>query len=521
MSKFANRRSDQSLPRTPVRTTGQAETNPQGGLGLARDVQSELYLLAIANLVGESTFYETASNRDNRFVQLVHQAVALDPGWVARLIRHLRRDLGMRSVAVVAAAQYALAVRSLSSAERVSAPAVREVVDSALDRADEPAEFLAYWRIASGGRSVPRGVQNGVADAVSRLYTERSALKYDGTRNSWRFGHVIDVVHPTPRGLWQSQLFAHLLDQAHHPTSLRAEPGELLPVLAARARIAAMGPEARQYLLSNPEALGEAGMTWEALSGMGPMDGPAWDAMIPQMGVFALTRNLRNFDQSGISADSVRLVQETLTDPQAISRSRMFPFRFLAAYRAVTSDRWLHALSQALDLSLNNVPRLGGKTLILVDRSGSMFWSNAAKSDLTLADQAAVFGTAIALRAENPTLVQFGTDSRTISAPPGSSVLRLLSGFQDLGGTRTEQAILKWYSGHDRVMIITDEQHAGDNDPLRSIPEHVPVYTWNLGGYRLAHSGAARNRHSFGGLTDQAFRMVPLLEAGKSASWPF
>ncbi|MGW0588538.1 hypothetical protein [Streptosporangium sp. NPDC002607] len=29
------------------------------------------------------------------------------------------------------------------------------------------------------------------------------------------------------------------------------------------------------------------------------------------------------------------------------------------------------------------------------------------------------------------------------------------------------------------------------------------------------------NRHTFDGLTDAAFRMIPLLESGRNATWPF
>lgn len=50
----------------------------------------------------------------------------------------------------------------------------------------------------------------------------------------------------------------------------------------------------------------------------------------------------------------------------------------------------------------------------------------------------------------------------------------------------------------------------------------VPLYTWNLAGHQHGHipSGGV-NRHTFGGLSDQAFRMIPLLEAGSNATWPF
>jgi hypothetical protein len=49
----------------------------------------------------------------------------------------------------------------------------------------------------------------------------------------------------------------------------------------------------------------------------------------------------------------------------------------------------------------------------------------------------------------------------------------------------------------------------------------VPVYTWNLAGYRLGHTAAGANRHSFGGLTDAGFRMIPLLESGAQGTWPW
>ena len=54
------------------------------------------------------------------------------------------------------------------------------------------------------------------------------------------------------------------------------------------------------------------------------------------------------------------------------------------------------------------------------------------------------------------------------------------------------------------------------------VPANVPVYTWNLAGYRVGHGPSGKaNRHTFGGLSDAAFRMVPLLEAERSADWPW
>jgi hypothetical protein len=146
------------------------------------------------------------------------------------------------------------------------------------------------------------------------------------------------------------------------------------------------------------------------------------------------------------------------------------------------------------------------------------------RSSLTYADAAAIFGTALALRAADADLVEFGTTSRRVPYRKGESVLKILERFGDLGGTDTTEAVRKHYRKHDRVLIVTDEQatYSHYGDPTAQVPAHVPVYTWNLAGHRAGHgpSGTA-NRHTFGGLSDAAFRMVPLLEAARDADWPW
>jgi hypothetical protein len=207
----------------------------------------------------------------------------------------------------------------------------------------------------------------------------------------------------------------------------------------------------------------------------------------------------------------------------------MFPFRWLAAYRHAPSLRWGHQLEKALTASLANVPELAGRTLILVDLSGSMQdRASGRNSDMTRADVAKVFGAALAMRTQ-PTLVWFGTSSGRVDVPKGGSLLKLVESFPgDAGGTYTAAAVERWYAGHDRVVLVTDEQAmtwggpASTADVLASVPRHVPCYTWNLAGYRhgQAPSGPG-TRHTFGGLSDAAFRLIPLLEAHGTATWPF
>lgn len=521
MSKFNLRghlRTGLSPVRTHYRPTG---ATYEGAPGYGRDAKSELFLLAVTSLVAEDTFYEAASERDARLRDLVSQVAVSDYDWTLGLVGWLRRGVHLRSVALVVAAE---AVNARLTA--ALAGGNRALVSAALDRADEPGELLAYWA-SRYGRRFPQPVKRGVADAAVRLYSERSLVKYDGDARAYRFADVLELTHAAPKDERQSSLFRYAPDRRHG----RADGvPSALGVLVARNRLLGLPVTQRRGVLLGdaPEVvLGSAGMTWEQVAGwlQGPLDAAAWEALIPSMGYMALLRNLRNFDEAGVSDQVAATVAARLADPGEVARSRQLPLRFLSAYRMARSLRWAWALEQALQASLANVPSLTGRTLVLVDRSGSMFYPLSRRSTVTRADAAAVFGAALAVRAASADLVQFGTDSRPVKIRRGESVLSLAERMGNLGGTNSASAVRRHYRSHDRVVIVTDEQAwAGydGGDPTSVVSAQVPVYTFNLAGYRYGHGpSGVGNRHTFGGLTDQAFAAIPLLEAGRDQDWPF
>jgi hypothetical protein len=327
----------------PITTTGARPTavTHEGAPASARDVKGELFLLAVANLVGEDTFYESAGTRDDRYAGLVRDVALADVEWLTSFVRWLRREANMRSAALVAAAE---AVRARLAAGAHGGN--RQLVDAALHRADEPGELVAYWH-GRFGRTLPQPLKNGLGDALRRLYTERSLLKYDTDGHAFRFGDVVDLVHPHPADDRQSALFRYAIDRRHGRDEA---PPEQLRLLRARAELAALPADQRRAVLADPERLSRAGMTWEALSGWldGPMDAAAWESVIPSMGLLALARNLRNFDEAGVSDAVADQVAARFADPAEVARSRMFPFRWLAAYENAPSLRWGHALDKAL-----------------------------------------------------------------------------------------------------------------------------------------------------------------------------
>ncbi|MEU9733537.1 TROVE domain-containing protein [Streptomyces sp. NPDC048002] len=525
MSRF-NTRAAKAQPTSRVTSTGRVLRTYEGGLGHEREARSELFLLAVSHFVSQRTFYESGDDRDDRFRTLVRELAVADPEWTAGLLGWLRGEGNLRSAAVVGAAEY---VKARLDAGASDGPSNRRVVDSVLQRPDEPGELLAYWT-STYGRAVPKPVKRGIADALRRLYSGRALLKYDTASKGYRFGDILNLVHaaPDPAKPWQGDLFQYALDRRHNPDT--AEPPASDRTLVAHRELMALPVGERRALVTSDggaERLAAAGVTWEALAGwlQGPMDRAAWEAVIPSMGPMALTRNLRNFDEAGVSDEVAERVAARISDPAEVARSRQFPFRYLAAYQHAPSLRWSYPLERALGHSLAQVPALPGRTLVLVDRSGSMFYSRLSdRSELNRADAAAIFGTALALRAADADLVEFGTSSNRVPFDRGESVLRVLERFGDLGGTNTTEAVRRHYRKHDRVLIVTDEQyaHSRHGGPTDQIPAKIPVYTWNLAGYRTGHGpSGGGNRHTFGGLSDAAFRMVPLIEAARDADWPW
>jgi len=524
MSRY-NTRTARPAVHSPVTSPAvPAGVTYEGAPGYARDARGELFLLAVAWMGSDDTFYESGSDRDARFAGLVRQVAVEDPAWAGEFIAWLRDGANMRTASLVAAGEAAKALLD------AGLPGGRQIVNSALRRADEPGEMLAYWH-ARHGRNEPKPVKRGIADAIVRLYTEYSLLRYDTGSHGYRFGDVIERVHvagehPEVKGTWRGALYEHAIDRRHGRDS--DVPGELAMIRANAALRAAAARD--PSVLLDADALREAGMTWEdalSLAGSGVSKRDLWAALIPSMGYMALLRNLRNFDDAGVPDGIAAAVAARLTDPEQVARSRQFPFRFLSAYRAVPSLRWSWPLEQATGLSLANVPELRGRTLVLVDRSGSMFGGVSAKSGLNRADAAALFGTALALRSEHADLVEFGTSSRPVPFRGAESVLKVIGRFTSMGGTRTADAVRQHYRDtfHSRVVIITDEQaHGGyyGGEPASLVPDRIPVYTWNLAGYKHGHGpSGSGNRHTFGGLTDAAFRMIPVLEAGRDAHWPW
>lgn len=539
MSKF-NRKTTRALATTPVTTTGETTTY-NGGKAWTRDTMSELVFLAVTNMVGEATFYESAEGRDDRFVKLCREAAVNQPADFLGFVTWLRGEANMRSASLVAAAEGVRArlayFRTLAMSPGPDSYAPedigtwnRKIVNAVLQRPDEPGEFLAYWT-EHYGRNLPMPVKRGVGDAVRRMWSERSLLKYDTESHGWRWGDVLDLTHPAPADdkPWQGDLFTYALHRRH------GYPGQVPETLTMVRRNALLRSEGSPGDWLSPSVLRDAGMTWEdALSAVGSTVDKArlWEALIPNMGVMALIRNLRNFDEAGVSDKAAQVVIDKLTDPEQIARSRQFPYRFLSAYRAAPSLRWGYALETAMKHATANVPAFRGRTLVMVDTSASMRHSVSGDSQVRHLDVAMLTGVVLAHKSTGPVdLVGFADQWFDYPVTKGGSILRGIDGMNRLvgtvgHGTNTANALAANFRAHDRVVIVHDGQfgHWRYNyaSVSASVPAHVPLFSIDTTGYKASPVDTSKpNRYEVGGFSDKLFTMISLLDSGRSAKWPW
>lgn len=525
-------------------------TTYEGAPGYKRSEKTDLFLRATGSFAGEDTFYEKAENRDDIVIEHVRDLAVSDPMWVHGFLTWLRAEGNARTMPVMLAAEAVHArlkvrPRELMLTDVDQRGFNRRIIDAVLQRPDEPGELLAYW-MSRHGRNVPQPVKRGVADAVRRLYSERSLLKYDTDSKGFRFGDVLELTHPSPDPAksWQGVLFKHAIDRRHGHDD---EIPEVLWMLNRRENLMAVPVDRRRELLGTKlgrQALIEAGMTWEALAGwlQGPMDKLAWESIIPSMGYMALLRNLRNFDEAGVSDDFASTICAKLADPNEVARSRQLPFRFYSAYKNAPGLRWGHHLEKALNLCAPNVPELPGRTLVLVDTSGSMQGRLSSGSSLSYVEAAGLFGAVLKVRnGDRADLRIFADNAQVVTVQRGSGPLRIATTINNsIGrvghGTRIAASVQQSYAGHDRVVILTDMQSFpsyssygyggysgyGIGDVSNAAPAHVPIYAFNVAGYsHSAMPSGSGNRHDLGGLTDHTFKLIPLIEAGESGRWPW
>ena len=158
---------------------------------------------------------------------------------------------------------------------------------------------------------------------------------------------------------------------------------------------------------------------------------------------------------------------------------RILPFRFIAATKVVS--QWESQIEVAMLKCLAGRDKLPGKTVLLVDVSGSMDGPISSKSDLQRLD--AANGLAILARelCESVAIYSFSNNVVRIPARHGFALRDAITTSQPHSGTELGKAVrqLNTAEKHDRLIVITDEQSSD------TVPASVGIgYVINVASYK-------------------------------------
>jgi hypothetical protein len=365
----------------------------------ARHITPELQLRrsVLACMLWESQFYEDGVEIAGRIRELVPK---VEPSKVAALAVEAREKMKLRHAPL-------LLVREMARLASHRA-LVGETLEHVIQRADELAEFVAlYW--SDGRAPLSKQVKKGLASAFVK-FDEYGLAKYNRP-GPVKLRDVLFLTHPKPRDEAQVALWKRLVD------------GELV----------------------TPD-------TWEVALSAGGNKRETWEGLLAErkLGALALLRNLRNMQIAGVEE---RLVREAL---KAMKTDRVLPFRFIAAARY--APQWEDGLEQAMFSSVEGAANLKGKTVLLVDVSGSMDYKLSVRSEMKRTD--AAFGLAILLReiCEEIEVYSFSNETKRVPSRRGFALRDAIDTSQPHQGTYLGKAVNDVAGKYDRLIVITDEQ---------------------------------------------------------------
>lgn len=378
----------------------------------------------MACLLWEDEFYESGETIAARIVELVPRC---RPEFVAACAYHARTQMKLRHVPL-------LLVREMARHPRHKALVGRLLCD-VIQRPDELTEFLAiYWK--DGRQPLSAQVKKGLARAFNK-FDEYAFAKYDRD-GKVKLRDALFLSHANPCAPGASRytkderrLEAHDAEQRHRPLNDREV---LFKKIVDRT-------------LAVPD-------TWEVALSAGADKRATFERLMAEnrLGALAFLRNLRNMEEAGV--DKLRVSEYAAR----VDLSRVLPFRFIAAARAV--PRWEDVIEPMMLKALAGRERLRGRTALLIDGSASMDCAVSAKSDITRRDAACALAILLRELCEDVRVICFSTNPWDIPPRRGFALRDAICERVIPQSTMLGRAVRNAQRDGplDRIVVITDEQ---------------------------------------------------------------
>ena len=278
------------------------------------------------------------------FEEAIDKALDYDFGATLDWAVELRKDFMMRLNPQVIMVRAAIHPKRTEWTE-ANPGKFAKINDLVMQRADEPMSQMAYYLYKNNGKknNIPSVIKRSWAANLSKLNRYKVA-KYKN--------HEIGMINAVRLSHANSKVIDELMTTGTVEVS-------------------------------------EDNKTWENLRS----DGKSWKEIFEtvSMGHMAMLRNLRGVFTE---VDDVAFCKKYLEKLKAgVLDGKQFPFRYYSAIKAVEKSTCNHkpliidALEECLDISLENFPKLKGKTMCLSDNSGSAWGGfNSEFGSVTVAE---------------------------------------------------------------------------------------------------------------------------------------
>lgn len=389
--------------KTNVKDKSNVIRTHEGAIAKRINPEQQLRRSVLACLLWEDSFYEDGESIANRILKtlpLVSGTIVADLALEARTKYKLRH------------------VPLLIARGMAGNPDQKHLVAGTLEkiiqRADELAEFLSiYW--ADKRQPLSAQVKKGLAKAFTKFNAYQLA-KYNRD-GKVKLRDVLFLCHAKPKDKEQELTWKKLVDGT----------------------------------LESPD-------TWEVSLSAGADKKETWERLLieKKLGGLALLRNLRNMEEANVSDDMILDALKTM------NVDRVLPYRFISA--AKHAPRFEAQIEKAMMKCLDGKEKLPGKTILLVDTSGSMEGRVSSRSDISRMDTAS--GLAILARelCEDIEIYVFANACKLIPSRNGFALRDVI--FQTRVGFGTDLGLavdkINHLSNYDRLIVITDEQSNTD-----------------------------------------------------------
>jgi len=496
-SVIINNKEEGTMNLESINMVANAAMNARSGMvrnragGLVCSVTPMDYLDRILLLgTTHNTYYASGAEVTGEAVSFLVELFNRDPQAVDRVVQISQSGRAPSNSHALMALAIALSSRNDETKDR----AVRAFPKVARTGADFLHLVALTDRMRRWSRSFRRAVQHWfLSQNPDRLAYQ--AVKYP-QRSQWtmrdvvRLGHPLSAVHRAPEEhrerirailYWIAKGWPGIGDEPHPDPALRkiwaVERLRRLPdnEVGVAARLIA-----------------QEGIPREAVPTNFLRHQAVWDALLPQMPMMALVRNLATLTRKGIigrgSPEIVDTVCRRLTDRTAIRMARLHPVHYLMAlrtyavgYSKTTGHRWdpvpevVDALERGFILAFQEIEPSPAEVIVAVDVSGSMSSTmgiGPGADGLRAIEIGAVLAMSLSRSFPNHRIWGFNTACFDLCITPEMGLQQVVNRFRANGGTDISTPVFRAMNERvpaDALVIVTDNETWKNREPVHHV----------------------------------------------------